>query len=181
MALLALLAAGCGGAEREYTVRKSLCGVKVDPELVKPFLADGKKLYYSEEGWDQNMFTHCFLRVDKTYDLNVTGQWRAKGYTTRKAADEMAHHPVTFSANGTYAVWERGAATVIPCKFPKISVGRLDGKKIPDGTRIPAGALSVRVASKELPEDTEASEDAMGRFIVAYAKGLRKVLPCESG
>ncbi|WP_143626282.1 hypothetical protein [Streptomyces viridosporus] len=91
--------AGCSTGEqvRSYTTPHSLCGIKVDPEELTPFLPPGEKIKVRKE--PHSGITTCKVVVDDTLVLTTTQAWLKKGKTTVYFAAGQTLEDVKFSAD----------------------------------------------------------------------------------
>ncbi|WP_412080995.1 MULTISPECIES: hypothetical protein [Streptomyces] len=87
VALAATLSA-CSGDEppkKAYTVPASLCGIPVDPALVKAALPGGNSLTMATERPNGGT-VRCNLSVDSKQALSLAQAWWTQGQTTATAA-----------------------------------------------------------------------------------------------
>lgn len=164
------------GKEREYAVPRDLCGVKVSPELVEPFLPAGDSVSQND-GLDPPEVAGiwCAVSVDGREELKVTGDWVLKSNLDTRISG--ISHPSRIRG-GKYVVGKRGATTALPCRNPKarIDVPAREGEK---QHTVPADTYVIEVRSYHEPEGVEESKKAMARFIVAFTESLKKSQPCS--
>ncbi|EFE67422.1 predicted protein [Streptomyces viridosporus ATCC 14672] len=89
--------AGCdiGEKVRSYTTPHSLCGIKVDPEELAPFLPPGEKIKVRKEPHSGS--TTCKVVVDDTLTLTTTQEWLRKGKSTVYFASGQTLEDIKFS------------------------------------------------------------------------------------
>ncbi|MFF9215851.1 hypothetical protein [Streptomyces viridosporus] len=89
--------AGCDTGEkvRSYTTPHSLCGIKVDPEELAPFLPPGEKIKVRKEPHSGS--TTCKVVVDDTLVLTTTQEWLKKGKSTVYFASGQTLEDIKFS------------------------------------------------------------------------------------
>ncbi|MEW2219135.1 hypothetical protein AB0939_07430 [Streptomyces sp. NPDC006990] len=176
ISFLLALVSGCGGPEREYRVPRSLCGTQVAPASVEPFLPGGKEI--SENDWTRTEkigTSSCTLSVDGEWEFKIEGVWALR--KDLEARGYGINYP-TRIRGGKYIVGERAAATHFSCFNPKARLGT----PTPPGEKhktVPADTYVIEVDARSQPEDREESKKAMERFIVPFAKELKKQLPCQ--
>ncbi len=170
------LLSGCSDSGRGYQLPGNLCGIKISPETVAPFLPNGKEL--SENDWTKSADSansSCALSVDGSEELNITGSWELQ--STLKKRLYGINYPTRIH-DGKYIVGERAAATHFSCFNPKARLGT----PTPPGEKhktVPADTYVIEVDARSQPEDREESKKAMERFIVPFTKELKKQLPCQ--
>ncbi|MGI5348255.1 hypothetical protein ACQEU8_08670 [Streptomyces sp. CA-250714] len=177
-ALLALaLVSGCGEPEREYQVPSSLCGTKVDPEKVEPFLPGGKEVSEKDSpGPTDKVGLDCRLSVDGEEELEISGSWVLRKDLKIRGYD--INDPTRLKG-GKHIVGERAAASHFPCLNPKARLGT----RTPPGEKhktVPADTYLIEVEARHEPEDPEESKKAMKRFIVPFSEAVKKQLPCQA-
>ncbi|MCF6526264.1 hypothetical protein [Streptomyces sp. JJ36] len=168
---LLVAVAACGGEERAYEVPDELCGVPVRPGLLEPLLPPGDELRQEKSSFGVSPgLQGCMVFVDGDVALDVTGKWRAAGHTAKEAASNPGPDLIE---GGRYALWNRGAATVVPCRVPGQEVVEADG-----GDEGKAELFSLEVEATKAEDGTE---KAMKALIGPYAEAYRETLPCRDG
>ncbi|MBO8185483.1 hypothetical protein [Streptomyces spirodelae] len=173
--LTILLVSGCGETKREYRVPHDLCGMKVAPESIKPFLPGGKNL--SENDWFRHTEEEgtCTLSVDGERQLQFSGSW-----TRRESVGGYHLRFPTRLQGGKYIVGEREAAAHFSCFNPKARFNlRTSPGKSGKSKSVPADTYVVRITAYHEPEGREESKKAMKDFIIPFTKELKKQLPCQ--
>ncbi|WDT92046.1 hypothetical protein H0E86_14775 [Streptomyces sp. SCSIO-PteL053] len=111
-------AAGCGGPE-SFTV-SDLCGRKVDPALVAPFLPGGETLKV-DDGISAPGQPRCQVYVDGDLHLYVRGNTDKADFDTLKATERSMRrlgNPAPASGIGDGAtIADRGAMAVQACTY----------------------------------------------------------------
>ncbi|MEV6474130.1 hypothetical protein [Streptomyces sp. NPDC051657] len=163
VALTATLA-GCSGDEppkKAYTVPTSLCGIPVDPALVKAALPGGDSLTTATQKPNGGT-VRCNLSVDGKLVLSLAQAWWSEGHTT--AAVSQAY-PGT--DDGTMSEDERFIHT------GKAGVG----KTVPSckASEHPEQDLYVTVETRDSGVD---DPDAIKKLLVAYTKAVEGTAAC---
>lgn len=175
VALILTLTTACSGTDRNYQIPDDLCGIPVNSERMAPFLPGGEKLF--QRDWTENASSggiSCTLGVDDEDQLNFTGSWADRiAVDTRVAIDQG-----TPLLGGEYYTIPKNATAYFPCSNPKVRLGAPRSKDGKPRT-VPATFYIVEVESLHHPEDEAESEKAMKRFIVPFAKAVKKKLPCR--
>ncbi|MFF8101965.1 hypothetical protein ACF07S_19830 [Streptomyces sp. NPDC016640] len=91
---------GCSADEknRNYTIPRSLCGIKVVSDELTAFLPPGEKIKVRKE--IRSWITTCKVVVDDTLILTTTHEWLPKGRTTTYFASGQTLEDINFSAEG---------------------------------------------------------------------------------
>jgi hypothetical protein len=162
-----ILLSGCG-EERNYAVPDELCGVRVSPKAVEPFLPPGEDLKVKEDHYGSNTGVEgCTAYVDGHVVLSSRGEWRAERLSAKEAASVPGPWPF---AGGRYVWWERGAATVLACHAPdQDTISRDEGK----------GDARYFALEAQVPKPDKGTPEAMRTFLVEYARAYAKTLPCQ--
>ncbi|MEU3326354.1 MULTISPECIES: hypothetical protein [Streptomyces] len=175
VALALTVTAGCGGAEREYQVPGDLCGIPIAANKVQPFLPGGKNLF--QRDWTQNASSSgisCTLGVDDEDQLRFIGSWADRIAVDSRVAIDQG----TPLLGGEYYTIPKNATAYFPCSNPKVRLGAPRSKDGKPHT-VTATFYIVEVESLHHPKDEAESEKAMKRFIVPFAKAVKKKLPCR--
>ncbi|WP_428954382.1 hypothetical protein [Streptomyces sp. cg35] len=101
---LAFTLSGCSGEEpkREYSTPSSLCGTKIEANLLEEFLPAGEKLTVRGRRVGPDT-THCDVRVDSKTILVTTQTWWESGSTVaRFAMGQTLDDPDKSSGAGSY-------------------------------------------------------------------------------
>ncbi|MFF8281996.1 hypothetical protein ACF06W_04640 [Streptomyces albus] len=174
-ALALTLTAGCGEAKREYQIPDDICKIPVAAERMEPFLPAGKKLH--ESNWTNHEGPegmYCVLSVDGSEELKFSSSWASH----RSLKSRFGIGQGTRLLGGEYYTMPKNSSAYFPCSNPKV---RLDAPRTKDGKRrtVPAEYYIIEVRSLHHPKDEAESEKAMKRFIVPFAKAVKKKLPCR--
>ncbi|MFH8374353.1 hypothetical protein [Streptomyces cyaneofuscatus] len=164
VALAATLSA-CSGDEppkKAYTVPSSLCGISVDPALVKAALPGGDSLTSAAQKPNGGT-VRCNLYVDSKLVLSLAQAWWSEGKTTAAVAPA---YPGT--KEGTMSEDERFIYS------GKAGVGRtVPSCKV---SRHPEQDLYVAVETRESGVD---DPDAIEKLLTAYTKAVEESPACR--
>ncbi|MFE4381015.1 hypothetical protein [Streptomyces cyaneofuscatus] len=164
VALAATLSA-CSGDEppkKAYTVPTSLCGISVDPALVKAALPGGNALSTATQKPNGGTI-RCNLYVDSKLVLSLAQAWWSEGKTTAAVAPA---YPGT--KEGTMSEDERFIYS------GKAGVGRtVPSCKV---SRHPEQDLYVAVETRESGVD---DPDAIEKLLTAYTKAVEESPACR--
>ncbi|MFD7214001.1 hypothetical protein [Streptomyces cyaneofuscatus] len=164
VALAATLSA-CSGDEppkKAYTVPSSLCGISVDPALVKAALPGGNALSTATQKPNGGTI-RCNLYVDSKLVLSLAQAWWSEGKTTAAVAPA---YPGT--KEGTMSEDERFIYS------GKAGVGRtVPSCKV---SRHPEQDLYVAVETRESGVD---DPDAIEKLLTAYTKAVEESPACR--
>ncbi|NJQ02725.1 hypothetical protein [Streptomyces zingiberis] len=160
--LVAGLSACGNDPKRSYATPDNLCGVRVNPSLVEPFLVNGEEARQREKPHGQGGAEYsCTLRIDGRASIVLYGDWRAANFTVRDAADEAVQNVSAVNINGNMATWADGAAVVFEC---------------PGGPK--GGSRYSVVARTPVPGDQNVNREALEDLVESYVPNYRKTLPC---
>ncbi|NYV74308.1 hypothetical protein [Streptomyces sp. UH6] len=153
----------CGGAEREYAVPKSLCGIAVPADELAPFLPAGKEIEVKERDSDDELSwkTGCLVLVDGKDVLATTVEWNEPDTRTGDFAGGVSLERPDHSTDDGHFLWSG-----------REGFGRTGCTAPDDGDRL---FTAVRAYGSE-HEDA----DAMKRVIHAYTKAVEKSDLCRS-
>ncbi|MET7870238.1 hypothetical protein [Streptomyces cyaneofuscatus] len=162
---LASTLSACSGDEppkKAYTVPSSLCGISVDPALVKAALPGGNALSTATQKPNGGTI-RCNLYVDSKLVLSLAQAWWSEGKTTAAVAPA---YPGT--KEGTMSEDERFIYS------GKAGVGRtVPSCKV---SRHPEQDLYVAVETRESGVD---DPDAIEKLLTAYTKAVEESPACR--
>ncbi|MEU6526036.1 hypothetical protein ABZ892_25230 [Streptomyces sp. NPDC046924] len=164
-ALLTLTLAGCSGTGRDYSVPRDLCGVTVDPDLISPFLPDGKKL--TQRSYDNGVVSpRCRVSVDKHLIVYISDdvvpadvdpiQVQARGLL-------RLGNPSPVDVGDAARIADRGATAVADCTR--------EGE--------PMRFVTTIELEKEIPEETSKRRSDLTQLLRAYLPKAMAAVNCN--
>ncbi|WP_327374790.1 hypothetical protein OG393_12885 [Streptomyces sp. NBC_01216] len=156
--IVALAGAGCTEKKEEYATPSKLCGVPVDPAVLRPVLLPGEKLTTST-AYSNPTTQRCSVAVDGERVLSL-----------ESSADEKYE-----------ALWDYQIAGGTPVdigdegRANDTAVGA-HGRCVLKGEERDFYALAMRFYPKK--DDAAARREALIRFMAAYLPAARKAAGC---
>ncbi|EHM29431.1 hypothetical protein [Streptomyces anulatus] len=163
-AVLAATLSACSGDDppkKAYTVPTSLCGITVDPALVKAALPGGDSLTTATQKPNGGTI-RCNLSVDGKLVLSLAQAWWSEGHTTAAVSQGYSN-----TDDGTLSEDERFVYT------GKAGVG----KTVPSckASEHPEQDLYIAVETRDSGVDDPA---AIEKLLVAYTKAVEGTAAC---
>ncbi|MGW6462833.1 hypothetical protein [Streptomyces rubiginosohelvolus] len=164
VALAAALSACSGGEppEKAYTVPTSLCGIPVDPALVKDVLPGGDSLTTATVKPNGGT-VRCNLSVDSKEALSLAQAWWSQGQTTATVSQGYSH-----TDDGTLSEDERFVYT------GRAGVGRTVSSC--EVSEHPEQDLYTVVETRDTAID---DPEAIEKLLVAYTKAVEASAACR--
>ncbi|MEV7793864.1 hypothetical protein AB0O68_18005 [Streptomyces sp. NPDC087512] len=159
--MLAPVVTGCGADEesRDYSVPKSLCGIRVDAEELTPFLPPGKKLSVKPDVEPATAW--CDVSVDGKLAVRTVQTWWTSGHDTAYFLRSQTLERVEESADAgryVYSGWQAFGKTE----------GCVDEKR----------EQELYTGIQAYGSD-HGDADAMKRLIASFTKEVEKTDACD--